>query len=311
MLVSASDGPFDIQASGLDWKPETTDIVVTAKLSGLTYIRTLFPEHLNCTLDFDNKGRLLVGSGSQPAIYRASPDLSSLELVASTPDTCVILGVSPVDGSIAASWLNSHDYNLYTSGGDDKATISENGEVEGMGSWPSIPHYDGKGNLYLQFGSGICQMAGNKPAFCVKGSGQYDFSGYVEYDVAADGTIYVASESNVFRFAPGGKNGKKILQGPSEKLGRTHGINAIRVDPDGNIWVADEGDSVYRPRINVFDSEGHFIWTFGRGGPTQNDEQMYDSQVGNVVRSMAISRDGRVYVAGNDTGKNVLEFVKF
>jgi hypothetical protein len=304
-------GPFEVKATGLDWKPETVDITVTAKLSGLTFQRTLFDGHPGSWLDLDSKGRLYVGSGHEPGIYRANLTNGSLDLITSTPSSVVPLAINPVDGTIAATWLNSHVFNIYTPGGDEKQTIAENGEIDGMASWPQMAHYDAKGNLYLMFGTSVVQMAGEKPAFVLKGSGQYEFSGYAEFDVAGDGTIFVASESNVFRFAPGGKSGKKILQGPSPKLGRTHGIMAIRVDSNGYLWVVDEYDGEFSPRICVFDRDGKFVWTFGRGGPTHHQDPYYDGQIFGVTKSIAVAPDGRVYVSNDVAEKSVLEFVMF
>lgn len=310
MPKDAQSESFDVKASGLAWKPETTQITVTGKLSGLTFHKVLFEEHVGPFLDLDSKGRLFFGSREKAAIYRGDPEKDTCESVSSTPEAVVQVAVNPLDGTICATWLNSHNFTFYSPGGDEKGMIEE-GETDGMNGWPQMGRYDGKGNLYLGFGSYVSQFSGGKPTFVLKQAGQYEFTGYVMFDVAKDGTLFIGSESNVFRFEPGGKGARKILQGPDAKLGRIHGIQAIRVDPNNCVWVADAADGEFYGRVCVFDSNGKFIWTFGRGGDSHLDEGFRDGQVSGSVNSMAIGTDGRVFVANYEQSRSVMYFTEF
>ncbi len=301
----------DFKATGIAWKPETIEITVTAKLSGLTYQRSMFDDHQNSNLEFDSKGRLLLGSGMRAGLYRADLEKETLDMVTSTPEQGVVPASNPVDGTLAVTWSNGHVFNLYTPGGDQKSTIEE-GEPDGMQGWPSMARYDGKGNLYLGFGQTVAQFTGNKPNFVLKSCGQFEFGGYVKFDVTKDGAIIVASEKNIFKFDPGGKNGRVFVKGPDDKLGRIHDYSAIRLDPSGYLWVAEPGYDTFVNRISVFDSNGKFVWVFGRGGPSQLEGGgYYDGQVVTSTSSIAVSPDGRVYIAGYEGGKSVLEFVEF
>lgn len=306
--ASVEGAPF--KASGLAWKPETIDITVTAKLSGLTYQRVLFPDHANSFIDFDPKGRLILGSGEQSGIYRANLETGTLEQITSTPSYKVQIAVSPTDGTIAARWMNGHGFTFYTPGGDEKSSLDE-AESDGRGGGPLMPRYDGKGNLYAGFGHTISQFNGDKPAFILKGAGQFEFGEYPQFDVARDGTLYVASDHNIFKFDPGGKNGKLLIKGPNEKLGRIWDINAIRVDPAGNVWVAEPSWDKFVARVSVFDSNGKLVWVFGRGGDRPMEDGYYDGQVLPTCTSMVISADGRVYIACGESVKSVIEFIEF
>lgn len=299
-----------ITAKGLDWKPETQSITVSGRLSGLTFLNALFEEHGSSTVEFDPKGRLLIGSGQKEAIYRMDK-ASGLESLTSTPGATIDIGVNPVDGTVCARWMNSHNYTFYSPGGEEKGTIEENDEVEGMNSWPNQGRYDGKGNLYLMFGSSVAQMAGAKPAFVLKSAGQYDFTGYVYFDVSRDGTIFVGSESNVFRFDPGGKNPKKILQGPDTKMGRLHGVHYLRAAANGQLWVSNETDGEFKSRVDVFNRDGKFIWSFGRGGKAPLDDGWLDGQLGSTVTGIAVNDDGRVFIACGDASRAVMAFAMF
>lgn len=311
MPKEVESSEVDFKAAGLAWKPETSQITVTAKLSGLTFQKVLFPDHCGSYLDFDLKGRLLLGSRQQPAIYRTDVDAGTLESITSTPETSPVIAVNPLDGTICAHWMNGHNFTLYSPGGDEKGTIEQNGDVPGMIGWPQMGHYDAKGNLYLQFENTVAQIVGGKPSFVLKGAGQYEFTGEVFFDVAKDGTLFVASESNVFRFEPGGKTPKKILQGPDLKLGRIHGVQAIRLDPSGYLWIADATDGDFPGRVCVFDSNGKFVWTFGRGGAAKPDEGWLDGQVSGAITSFAVAPDGHVYVANYEQERSVLAFTEF
>jgi len=302
---------YEVKATGLVWKPETSQITVTAKLSGLTFHKSLFYDHAGSFLGFDLKGRLILGSGQQPALYLADYENDKLDSIASTPSYKVVFGVNPLDGSICAKWMNAHGFSVYSPGGDEKSTVEQHDDQDGMTGWPQMARYDGKGNLYVCFGESVSQLVGGKPSFVLKKAGQYDFAEYLSFDVAKDGSIFVGSDSNVFRFDPGGKNPKKIVQGPDvNKLGRIHGVQALKLDPLGNVWIADNTDD-FEARCCVFDSNGKFIWTFGRGGEKKPDDGWLDGQVSRSVNDFAIAADGRAFVACGDQGRSVLYFTEF
>lgn len=302
----------DFKATGLAWKPETISITVTAKLSGLTYVRDLFEDHVNSTLDFDSKGRLVLGSGQQGGFYRANLEAGTVDMIASMPSEKVRIAANPIDGTFAASSMNAHGFTLFSPGGDQAGTINE-GELEGMVGWPSAARFDGKGNLYACFGEAISQFKDGKPTFVLKKAGAFDFAEYLSFDVARDGALLVGSNKNVFKFDPGGKNGRLIINGPSEKLGRVHDIVNLRVDGNGYLWIAEPLEDTFMNRISVFDANGKFVWVFGRGGPAHPaaGDPFFDGQTASVVSGIAISNDGRAYIACYEQTKSVMEFYLF
>jgi hypothetical protein len=311
MLKGAGDGPFPIKAAGLAWNPETVSISVSGKLSGLAFRRILFDDHFGSTLAIDRKGRLLIGSGRQPGIYRADPDKGSVDLIASTPEPCVVIGSNPSDGSIGATWLNSHVFQTYTEGGDAKETFEE-GDVDGMRSWPSMMRFDGKGTMYAGFGSTVAQFNGSRPSFILDKMGAFEFGGSPRWDVAADGTLYIGMEDGrLFKFDPGGKNGRLLVQGPSSNLGRLFQVGALRVDPNNQVWVFEPNFGDFHQRASVYDANGKLVWVFGRGGPTWSDVELYDAQLPASTMSFAVAGDGRVFISTNEYTRAVMEFAIF
>jgi len=312
MPKGAQSEAYPVKAAGLSWKPETAQITVTAKLSGLTYDKVVFKAHPGSDLDFDANDKLLLGSHSKPAIYSADPENDSLQSIAATPQAHVVIGVNKADGTICASWWNSHDFAFYSAAGDQQSKVAEDDKTEGMNGWPNMARYDGKGNLYLGFGQTVCQIVGGKPAFVLKSAGATRFANYIFFDVAKDGSLFVGSKSDVFRFEPGGKNPKQILQGPDVKLGTIHGVKALRLDSNRYLWIADNADEHFAGRICVFDSNGKFVWTFGRAAdvaPVGNT--ILDGQVSQSIDSIAISGDGHVYVANGEGARSVMAFTEF
>ncbi len=310
MTVSEKTPTFSISAKDLAWKPETVKIDVNFQLSGFVYSRALFPEHSHSNLAFDQKGRLLVGSGQQAAIYRVNLDQASLEVVSSTPDAKAIPAVNPVDGTVIYSFMNGHEYHLMTSGGTEKGMLNQVEGVAGMDGSPSYSAYDGKGRLYVMFGKTIAQLNGNKPAFVLSEANGFQFFEYTHFAVAKDGMIFVGSGSNVFRFAEGGKSPRKILQGPDWKPGRIHGTEAVAFDDRTNtLWVASNVEEEFIGRVDGFDRDGKFLFCLGRGASKAPDPTMpWPGQCPTPV-SIAVSPEGNLYVANSDGGRSIMEFL--
>ena len=301
---------FSISAKDISWKPETVKIDVNFQLSGFMFSRAMFPDHARSSLAFDPKGRLLLGSAQQMAIYRVNLEKASLEVLASTPDYKSILSVNPLDGTIAYSFLNSHEYHLMSSGGTEKGTIGQVEDVAGMYGSPSYSAYDGKGRLYVAFGNTIAQMSGDRPAFVLKEAGGFTFEDYPRLAVAKDGTMFVASGSNVFRFAEGGKTPKKIIQGPDWKPGRVHGTEAVAYDErNRTVWVGSNTEDEYLGRVDSFDRDGRYLCSIGRGGSKTPETNSFWPGQCPFPCSIAVSPEGNVYVANYEGGHSVMEFI--
>src|ERR1700680_4730035 len=68
--------------------------------------------------------------------------------------------------------------------------------------------------------------------------------------------VFVRSSSRLFEFDQNGKYLREIGQG----LYGFIQAHAVRVDPQDNIWVVDEGSNM----VIKFDPEGHVVMTMGR-----------------------------------------------
>jgi hypothetical protein len=310
LMDSDKTASFAMAAKGITWKRETVKIDANFQLSGFMFSRAMFPEHARSNLAFDPKGRLLVGSAQQMAIYRANIEKASLEVLASTPDYKSILSVSPVDGTITYSFLNSHEYHSMSAGGTDKGTLGQVEDVAGMIGSPSYSAYDGKGRLYVTFGNTVAQMNGDRPAFVLKEANGFSFEDYPRIAVAKDGTLFVGSGSNIFRFAEGGKTPKKIIQGPDWKPGRIHGTDVVAYDDrNRTIWVGSNTEDEYLGRVDSFDRDGRYLCSLGRGGAKVPEVNTFWPGQCPFPCSIAVSPEGNVYVANYEGGHSVMEFI--
>lgn len=303
--------PIALNAEGIKWAAETKRIVLTFRLSGYTFMRELFPEHVNSNLVFDTKGRLLVGSTQQPAIYRADLTKGTLEHLASTPEYGARLAVSPVDGTIAYSWANSHEYRFLTPGGEEKGTpIASNDDIPSLAGWPAYPGFDGKGRLYVMFGSKISMLdASGKPAFTVQSALGQEFDSYPRLAVAPDGTFYVGSGPNIFLFDQGGKSAKRVVSGPDWRPGKAAPVCSLAYDPGTKrLWAGSQTDNGLIGRVDSYDANGRYLCTIGRGGPQPVEHAGYWPSQCPYPLSVAVSPNGWVYVSNYEQGKAVMEF---
>jgi peptidylamidoglycolate lyase len=135
-----------------------------------------------------------------------------------------------------------------------------------------------------------------------KGSLQGEFN--VPHSVAldADGHVYVADRSNA-RIQVFDSTGHFLTEWKGPRLGRPW---AVRVGPDGYLYVIDGGDQPTTPpdraRILKLSSQGGVIDSFGSFGN-------YDGQFV-WPHSLAVAADGTVYVGDVGTGMRVQKFTR-
>lgn len=307
MLDGEKGATFAIKGTGLAWKPETKQIDLILRVSGYMFQRSLFKDHAHSYLAIDHKGRLLVSSAQQQAIYRANLQSGELESVASTPDFKCKLSVNMTDGTI--TYAAGEKFYQIGPGGQDKGTIDQVDDVRGMVGWPAYSGYDAKGRLYVMFGNAISQLTGSRPSFTLTEASGFQFADYSEMCVAPDGSIFVGTGSSVFRFSEGGKNPKKLVQGVDWRPGRIHGIEALTYDDaTKTIWVGSDTEDEFHGRVDAFDANGRFLFTMGRGAYKAPDsETKWPSQCP-FPCSIAVAPNGNVYVANYDSQTAVQEF---
>jgi len=324
-----SDGPWmtaDLQpkqsshvqafkASGIVIAPETVDVTLRGSVSGLALIG-----HLNISgsedlfaLDFDGRGRLYVTSNANGAIYRMNPDGSGLSTFATLPGGSISIAVNRSSGEVIAHSWNADRLFRFSATGQDAEGLMQDDEVPGLGGWAWSGRYARDGSLFCVFGGTLSKMAGKKPAFVLEGVGAFKFEEALFYDFGPDGTIWIGMGSTVFRVPADGKGGTRPIIGPSLKLGNVAGITALRCDAAGNVYVAERQDAEHYARISVFDSQGRFIRTFGRGDskPPGEDEEIRTGQIHTQVRSMAFGPDGRLYYSHGHLDQPIVVFEPF
>lgn len=130
--------------------------------------------------------------------------------------------------------------------------------------------------------------------------GEFD----VPHSIALDsqGRIYVADRGNA-RIQIFDEAGQFIAEWKGPSLGRPW---AVRIDATGNIFVVDGGDQKEfwpdRARVLKLDSNGNILASFGS----------YGKAPGQFIwpHTIAVSRDGALYIGEVATGMRIQKFVK-
>ncbi len=309
MPVGHRTPAYAFGGKGLKWGPETLNILVTARVSGLTYLKSILPAHSLSSLEVDSRGRLLIGSGQVQGIYRYQPDTGDIELVTSTPFYRAKLAYDPKAKRIAAT-MGEDVYHIYSEGGDE---IAAPAMPENNGQ-PAVPRYDKEGSLYVVYWNKICRLKGGIIDLTLDKVDSFELETSLGYDLAADNSIVIGSGSNIFRVDGRSGAGRRLVQGPSARLGRVQGkVNYLRVDPLGQIWSCERTGNEYDTRLAVYDSQGRFLWVFGRGGLAEpgSGEDWHAGQLSAELTGLAFHPDGRVYASTWETANNIKEYSLF
>jgi DNA-binding beta-propeller fold protein YncE len=115
------------------------------------------------------------------------------------------------------------------------------------------------------------------------------------------------SKGEVFVFQRGKKadpivvfdeNGKYLRSWGRGMFGNPHGL---RVDPEGNVWVTDNGDH----QVMKFQPDGKLLLTLGRKGQAGTDAETF-----NRPTDIAFAPNGEVYVSDGYGNSRVVRFSK-
>lgn len=308
--------PEPLDVIGIAFKPETTRILVHGLLSGLYYVGSFTDGTEHCVavqLDTDPKGRVYLADRNEDTIYRTDADGSSPQAVAKLPAAVRGVAVDPKTGGIVGTYINAHDFLLFTPGGDDAGKIEQDDGAGVFVGWPGWARYDRMGTLYVGFGKAIHRLAGGKPVMSVSSVGNYEFQGGPAFDIAPDGALWVATGDTLFRVDASGKSGKRAAIGPDWRLGKVTSPQAVRVDAQGNVYVLEGETNVEWTRASVFDRNGHVVRVFGHGNktPKENNADAWPGELRRNNYDLAFGPDGTVYVAVEDTHDSVLMFQPF
>lgn len=302
-----------LDIGGLSFGPQTKEVDVTLKLSGLAYLGEFKVGGDNFNpgeLSVDSKGRVYV-TDHNSGLWRTEADGSQPQLVGKWGDVTDYAFVDPSTGDLIGHESNSHRIIVNSASGEEKGKVPAS---EDFGRWPTLARADGRGNLYVTEEDHICVYKNGfktKDVESVDGVSASD----VRWDVTPDGTVYLPTQGSLYRVAPDLASAKKIAFGPDWHLGRITNVASVRVDPAGNIYVlegAAEGFSEY-PRVSVFDKDAHFVRVFGRGAkaPKESQDEIVSGGVGKNLYDAAFGADGRFYLTSDVSFGRVLMFMPF
>jgi sugar lactone lactonase YvrE len=291
---------FDV--SLIKFAPETMKITISGVVSGLRYLGAFNVENLNypAEIDADAQGRIYICDVGGQRVVRTDADGSHAETLAKLEDQCLSAAVNPKNGDVYATRGNSTAVYQFSNVGAAK------GSFDG-GDYVDFLRFDRQGNLYSS-GGRVFRFTNQKRSLDLKEI--LDESLYAKgIDVDAGGNIWIVSgledKRSFFRAAPDGKTAQRIASGKDWRFGHLIVPQSVRVDADGNVYVAELGEegAAEAARISVFDKNGQFIRTFGRGGrtPEPDADKVLPGQIYRPT-DIAFGKDGRVYVSGENDG---------
>ena len=131
-------------------------------------------------------------------------------------------------------------------------------------------------------------------------------------DIDRDGHIWVAercganfcTDSNAAPIVEFDASGKALKSFGAGLFAQPH---SLYIDPQGNIWVADDdakggkGDQIFK-----FDTEGHVLMTLGKKGVAGTDEATF-----NQPSAVIVAPNGDIFVADGHGGNSNARIVKF
>ncbi|CAN5392759.1 hypothetical protein BH11ARM1_BH11ARM1_07790 [soil metagenome] len=292
-----------IDIGDLIFAPETRQISVNLRLSGLTYLRSV-KTHEGCgagRLSLDTKGRIYMSD--REGMWRCNPDGSDGSLITKYGDYTSEVVVDPKTGEIVGGPGNGVRFTRRSVAGDDLGLIPVN---EDFDHTPFYPCFAPNGDLYVRLDSVIVMYRGGKELRRAEKIGTVGLGMEGLFDVDAKGSILLPAEGSLVLISPDWKTTKRISTGPDWHLGRFMKIDAVRRDSVGNMYVAEKAwdEQQFAPRISVFDANGHFVRVFGRGdrAPASNvAEQLNPGQLLGII-DMIFGPDGTMYVSSDQIG---------
>lgn len=252
----------------------------------------------------DKKGYVYVSDSGNNRIQKFSPDgkFVSSRGDGDFPDTP--MHISTDDGNnLYVTEYGSDRILKFSPEGKTPVAFGETGAGRGEFDAPSGVAVDKNGCIYVaDFYNHRVQRFSPDGDFVneIGAPGQAE-SGKLHYptdvSVGADGNIYVADAYNnrIQAFSPGGEfvnkwGGSSGKGDKGSEPGWFDVATGIDIDGQGRVYVAD----FYNHRIQVFDSDGKFITSFGKRGPGEGE---FDRPT-----DVAVDNRGNVFVVdwGND-----------
>ncbi len=298
-------GPFLFDVSGIKFSTETRQVVVNGVVSGLRFVKTVTADNAAAGgfIDADADGHVYV-SDPGGGVTRIDIASGSYELIAKTPDQCVASAFDLKSGRIAARCGNNTKIFFYTKSGDEDGGIPP----DNVPNYADELHYDPSGRLWGRFGATVCRFGSdNKADITFEKVGDYDVDTGGRFVPAADGSLYFMVQGALRATHDNGKTGT-LLAKPGWRLGQIIQNGAIRLDSSGWLYVAEARDANANEcdRVSVFDTQGRFVRTFGRGADkpmSDFPDAYYPFQI-YQPSDIAFAPDGTVYVSGSDRAAN-------
>ena len=311
-----SSDALALEATGLAFGSETTQIVVRGVVSGLRYEKTLH-NPTACSsgeIDVDPEGNLYLADTCGNRIAKVTPgDVASTAV--ELPDQTKGSARDAKTGRLAATYTNYPEIRLI---GADKSVLATIGEAQGLDTYPGFLRFDAQGTLWAEAGASIARIgADHKLDLRLRTIAGTDLDSGLFFDLAPDGTLWVVSSGALWHGGADGKKGARVA-GPGVRPGELAAPRAPRVAPDGSVWVVEAADSNLgsADRVSVFDREGHLLRVFGRGAraPLPAYPDAYHEAQLYAGLDLAFGPEDRVYIAAQRPGENgecVMVFRRF
>lgn len=312
----ASD-PLPLAVSALTFAPETVDLTVRGVVSGLRY-ESLLHNPQGCSggeVDVDGGGNLYLADTCGQRIARLTAAGQVSTAVAFPEQQAKGSARDAKSGRLAATYTNDPNVHLYGTDGKEAMTI---GEEQGIDSYSDSLRYDPQGRLWGTVGASLARFAATgKIEARWRTVGGSDIAAGARFDVAADGTVWIVNEGNLWRVSADGKKQTK-LAAPGARPGELAAAQSVRLAADGSVWVTEGADFNLgsAERVSVFDPQGRLLRVFGRGAKAplpDYPDRYHDAQL-HLGNDLAFGAEGRVYITCSrpaENGEYVMVFRRF
>jgi hypothetical protein len=287
-----------LSTSELHFLPETKQVSVHFRLSGLTWLRR-FVTHEGCgagALSLDSKGRIYMSD--RDGLWRCETDGSGSKLVTKFGDYTSDVVVDPTTDTLFGGPGNGTRFTQRSLADEDLSKIPTDGDFDHT---PFSPTIRSNGDLYLKLDADVVVYRGGKEIKRVNKIGDATLATDGYFDVGPNGSLAFVTQGTLYVTDPELTTSKRLTFGPDWHLGRLQAVAGVRRDAAGNFYVSEYAWDSNLPepwRISVFDKNGHFVRVFGRGDrtPVEGQEEYKDGQL-NDVHDMIFGKDGTVYIS--------------
>jgi hypothetical protein len=295
LLAGESEGPLAFTVGNLKFQPESVQITIRGLLSGLRYLDIFEGPGGSSYSNMVFAGSKLYGEVFARELFVSEPPNEPGKF-AEGDDQTTGIAVNPKTGDVYFTQVSNFNVYIISPTGAKKGSLAE---AAGIEVYAQKPRFDASGRLYLAMdGGGIYVLENGKVKRQMREIAGEGIA-INNYDVSADGTIWVTDGTNL-RMQPQSGAGKKMADKGDWRFGNVMSPFGVRVNSAGLVFVGEEemDEKEQWDRVSIFDTQGRIVRVFGRAAkaPLTGEGNYHPGQV-EGPREIAFAPDGTAYVS--------------